>query len=674
MERRTRRKPVTQLTPESLEGRILLSARPPFLSAGEIAYHKIEVPFPKFNRIVHRLSDGAVVTLSLYGPGSLRGTKFIGDTLYLSFNNTDAQRSGIVGRVEGGGGRAKLGAIVPFALRTNPYSQTGSGAPAINYINLHRFDLQPRGIINLLGGIGAFFLGSAGPNTTINMKQGPISPILNPFTREGIITSNSQGRQIIAPTTTGVTLPGGSTFAGEAIIPADAARSANQNTRVAFQGIDFQISRIDAAPAPNNAPRLQFSKIYATAYNADTKTAQLLYYQYDPLNQGAGLVPGFTPITLGTPGAVTDKPEVGLGRYTNAEGLSQLVVLVGLGSTVTAYDALSPNDPPIGSFTTTNLRDAKGDPITTRITGVGSSPVGTVLSFEQPPGTMNLEQTAGTIVQVNVTQSVNTGSAVATGLPFSPRNGFNQTGGLTGVSNSNSFGTVGAAHFSSFTPDLFLAGFMAVSAGQRSLSESARGQITSPIFGSTITNAQPDYTTFAQFQGLGSIEQNLALVTGTSIRRDQDGNPVRVENQVSLYNAGTRPVSFFANADFPTDLGYTITGLSESLHPELVGAALIDVQGNLRSLRSDFIRGAVVNVNGTLQTLRVGEMSQSTIVGRPLAHVDIVHRGENVELFSTPQREGTRGDVRVFPVNTLRPFGPLVQPSPRTPPPIPPAN
>ena len=214
MDGRKRRKRWGLLTLEGLEGRQLLSRTPPFLSVGEIAAHNLEPAFPKFNRIEHRLSDGGLVTLSLYGPGSLKGTVFVDDTLYLSFSGTDSRHSALVGRVSGGTGRAKLGAIVPYVLRNNPYSQTGSGAPPITFINLHQFDLQPQGVINLLGGIGAFFLGSAGPNTTINMKQGPISPILNSLTRQGIVSTSPSGLQIIPATTVGVTLPGGSTFAG----------------------------------------------------------------------------------------------------------------------------------------------------------------------------------------------------------------------------------------------------------------------------------------------------------------------------------------------------------------------------------------------------------------------------------------------------------------------------
>jgi hypothetical protein len=653
-----------------------LTITPPFNSAGEIAAHRLETDFPKFNRIVHRLSDGGLVTLSLYGPGSLKGTTFVGDTLYLSFNATDAQHSGIVGRVTGGTGRAKLGAIVPFALRDNPYSPTGTGAPPINYINLHQFDLQQHGIVNLLGGIGAFFLGSAGPNTTINMKQGPISPILNPFTRQGVVSTDTTGRQIIAPTTVGVTLPGGSTFAGEAIINPDAAALTTSSTtsQRAFEGIDFQINRIDAAPAPDGGARLQNPDIYAAAYDPATQSAQLLLYRYDPLNKNASLAPGSTPVPILAPGAVTTPPEVGLARYTNAMGLSELVVLVGFDSTVIAYDALNPAVGPIGSFTTTGLRDVKGNPITARITGVGSTSNATVLSFAQPPANGDLTTTAGTLQKIDVTASLNSGMAVPLGLPFSAQKGFNQTGGVTGVAESNAVATVGAAHFNSFTPDLFQAGFLGVTPNNRGLTEAARGQITAPLLGSTITNATPDYTFFARFQALGSIEQNLALVTASNIVNDQNGNPVSVDNKVSLYNAGTQSATFFATADFPTALGFQITGLSESFHPELVGSALIDVQGNLRSLQSSFVRGGVVNVNGTLQTLRVGTMSDSTVVGRPLAHVDIRHRGANVNLLSTPQRKGTRGGVQVFTVNQLRPFGPLVEPAPRTPPPIPPGT
>ncbi|MFO0957368.1 MAG: hypothetical protein U0800_07855 [Isosphaeraceae bacterium] len=650
---------------------IPLDRRDRLPQAGEVLAEKFKVT----DRFSYTLPNGGKVYLSLYGLGSLKGTRVDADgNLFLSFNAT-GQKSGIVGRVVGGDGRAPLGGIVPYALRNNPNSQTGSGAPGIAFINLHRFDLKQDGLINLLGGVGAFYLGSAGPDTTIYMKQGPISPILNPFTRNGIVQTTSSGLQIIPPTTVGVTLPSGSTFAGEALIPADAVAAqtttSGTSNSTSFQGIDFQIDRIDATAAPNGGPRLQFAQIYAAAYNPATSSAELLRYQYDPATRTAALAEGSTPIAIGTPGAVTAAPEVGMSRYLDARGTQQLVVLVGVGSTVYAYDALNPTSTPIGSFTTTNLKDALGNPITAPINGVGSSPSGTVIGFSQPPANADLTQTAGTLQRINVTESINTGQAVAIGAPFSPRNGFNQTGGVTGVSASNAVATVGAAHFSSFTPDLFRAGFLGASISGAGLSEAARSQISAPAIGSVITNAQPNYAAFGAFQALGSIEQNLALWTGSTIVNDAGGNPQSVNNQISLYNSAATSAPFFANASFPTALGYTITGLGESFHPELVGASIIDVQGNLRSLRASSIRGGVINVNGQLQTLTVGTLSQSTVVGRPLAHVQVFRRGDNVNLYSTPIRKGTRGGVRIFSVNVLRPFGPLNDPAPRVPqPPI----
>lgn len=679
MDRQTRRKRATSLGLESLESRQLLSASPPLLSTGEIAAHKQEKAtahqFRITDRFKYTLPNGGKVFLSLYGPGSLKGTRVDANgNLFLSFNNT-GQKSAIVGRVEGGDGRAPLGAIVPYALRNNPNSQTGSGAPGIAFINLHRFDLKQNGLINLLGGVGAFYLGSAGPDTTIYMKQGPISPILNPFTRAGLVQTTPSGLQIIPPTTVGVTLPSGSTFAGEALIPADATAAslatAGVSTTTPFRGIDFQIDRIDATAAVNGGARLQFAQVYAAAYNPATSTAQLLRYQYNPTTKSAALASGSSPITIGTAGGVTAAPEVGLSRYQNAQGNQQLVVLVGVGSTVYAYDALDPSSTPIGSFTTTNLTDALGNPITAPINGVGSSPSGTVIGFGQPPANANLTQTAGTLVNINVTQSINTGQAVAVGMPYSPKNGFNQTGGVTGVSASNAVATVGAAHFNTFTPDLFKAGFLGASISNAGLAEAARSQISAPVMGSTITNAQPSYTAFAPFQALGSIEQNLALWTGSSIVNDASGNPSYVNNQISMYNSAATGAPFFANASFPTSLGYTITGLGESFHPELVGASIIDVQGNLRSLRANSIRGAAINVNGGFQTLTVGSIAQSTVVGRPLYHVQVFRRGDNVNLYSTPIRKGNRGGVQLFSVNVLRPFGPLNDPAPRVPqPPI----
>jgi hypothetical protein len=635
MERRKTRsvKPVL----ESLEGKLLLSAVPPTISDGEKAAHDLETPFPKFNRFSYALPGGGRVFISLYGPGSLRGTRVENGVLHLSFNGT-TQRSGIVGRVQGVRGRAPVGSIIPYALRNTPDSVIGGGAPEIAYINLHRFKLINGGRINLLGGIGAMYLGEAGPNTQIYMKQGPISPILNSITRPLVFRDTPTGLEIIPPTTVGVTAPSGSTIAGELLVPSDAAASQAVSRETPLEelyGIDFQIDKINARPAPNEGPRLQFPQMFAVDVDGGGNT-DLIRYQVN-------LADNVARETLRLPlGNLVHTPEVGLGRLDN----DRLVVLVGAGTTVRVYDALDPTMA-LGSFTTTNLSGIGSAPIT----GVGSSPVTTVLSFDTP---MDMDtMTSGAAWQIDLSASLASGQAVPIGSVFRPERGFNLLAGATGAAGSDALVLLGDAHFDSFTPNKIQAGFLGVRASETRLTEGGRAQIRSPS-GSEITKSvlDTDPDPFPNTGALGSVEQNLALVTSFA-------NGI---NTVSFYNTASTTGGFLENVAFTNDS--RITGLSESYHPELVGASVIDVQGNLRTFRAGDVQGMVLNVNNFLIKTTIHRASDSTIVGRPVAHVDIGTRS-NVEIFSTPRPVEDRGGVRIFEASVLRPFGPLMIPTGR---------
>ena len=103
-----------------------------------------------------------------------------------------------------------------------------------------------------------------------------------------------------------------------------------------------------------------------------------------------------------------------------------------------------------------------------------------------------------------------------------------------------------------------------------------------------------------------------------------------------------------------------LAGLSESFYPNLVGSALIDIQGNVQSFRANDAQGMVLNDAGNLNLVKIDSAAHSVIVGEPFGHAQIPHRS-NVVILSTSRTVDGRNGVSVNP--TLRQLGPLSLPS-----------
>ena len=177
---------------------------------------------------------------------------------------------------------------------------------------------------------------------------------------------------------------------------------------------------------------------------------------------------------------------------------------------------------------------------------------------------------------IDLTQSLATGQAVKLSSAFSPQNEFSFAGGLTGVAGQNTLYATGSAFFNTQTPNLTQAGVMAVNvATNGTLSESSRTALKNN--GAFINDGSLTTPPTFPYEGLGSIDQNLALLIGVSGGK----------NVVALYNPSTQTKEGTTTLDDANQL----TDISESFRSDLVDSALIDIQGNLQSLRATRRRG-----------------------------------------------------------------------------------
>ena len=80
-----------------------------------------------------------------------------------------------------------------------------------------------------------------------------------------------------------------------------------------------------------------------------------------------------------------------------------------------------------------------------------------------------------------------------------------------------------------------------------------------------------------------------------------------------------------------------LSDLSESFRPDLAGTAIIDVQGNIQSFRGLSANGLVLNDTGNLNLVKTGLLTNSTIIGQPVGHIQtpLNHRS-NVLIISSP--------------------------------------
>jgi hypothetical protein len=248
----------------------------------------------------------------------------------------------------------------------------------------------------------------------------------------------------------------------------------------------------------------------------------------------------------------------------------------------------------------------------------------------------------GSLLAINVAASIASGQTVPIGTVFQPQRQFELGGGLTGVDGSDTLFAAGAAHFDSFQPDLTQLGVLALSTAGGNLTEVSRNPIKSQ--GNYIDTGPFGTIQGLPILGLGSVDQNLALVTGV----------INGQNTVNLYTQSLAQVGILHLND-PN----LLTGVSESFRPGLVGAAVFDVQGNIQSFNGQTAQGLVLNDLGNLNVVKVRHMANSTIQGFPFGHVAITHR-TNVTIVTPSRTVADRSDVIVQP--GLLPTGPLSLP------------
>lgn len=600
MSRSTRR---SQPEFEGLEGRKLLSgstAHDQALRQQILERQAVAVAVTDSGKLLQYIApQGGRVSIRLYGSGTLAASTTTTDgSLNLIYSGTLVS-SKIVGSVVGGSGFAPLASIRDAAVP--PRSASTLGAEPLNVVQLRRFNLIDGGYINLSGGLNFLYLASAGRDTQIHLRDNANNSTNS--TESAIataVTTNTAASITNGGAVSNAPVVGGNTN-GAVIV------GGTTTTVAAPTGVAVFIPHVNAGPLgtpPVGPPQV---------YGLDAAAGQLLRF-----NATTGAVTQSIPV----PGLASPIAGVGLGRDH-----TRLVALVGDAQTVRAYDV--EGGALVGQFTTANLA-AEG---LKAIDGIGSTDTRTVLT----DGTHNIGQI------LNITASLDSGQAVPIGAPILPVRELRIGGGATGLAGSETLYIAGAAHFDTFQPDQLQLGVatFARNALTGQYTETARLAVPSA------TSPYTDVPGTVIDAALGSVDGDLALRTGLA----------NGQNIFTLFNPRTNAIDgrLGLNAADP------LAGLSESFHPELLNAALIDVRGNLKSFTGTQATGLIINDEGTLNVVSIKEAVDTTVIGAPLNHVAIPRR-QNVQLLSTARGVFggySRGGVQVLP---LRSVGPLTLP------------
>jgi hypothetical protein len=239
--------------------------------------------------------------------------------------------------------------------------------------------------------------------------------------------------------------------------------------------------------------------------------------------------------------------------------------------------------------------------------------------------------------------------------------------GLTGLPGSNRVFSLTAAIFNSFQPTQNQLGLLTAETSQGNPGPAGTFILTHQF--STVSEKAftpggtfvpiPNPTDPQLGMSMGSVDKNLAVNTmGTSLSNPTKAvpnNTVDLFGQISLTQHGT------ITLNYPNQL----TDLSETFRPDLAGTAIVDVQGDIQSFRGLSANGLVLNDTGNLNLLKTGLITNSTIVGQPIGHIQspMSHRS-NVLLISTnvfPFISKRHPELTVNP--SLQQIGPLSQPN-----------
>jgi hypothetical protein len=692
----SRKKPARKARPvlEGLEDRQLLSA-----AGSRAAIHPAHPPIKGLSHhnreFTYRTPTGGLAVITMTGVGNLKGTTAPGGVLQIEYADTNSF-SKIIGKVYGGGNRAPLESIYNRHLveAGAQNSLSGVGGNVIQAVILNDWDLVPGGVINLTSGVNSLVLNSIGPDTQVHLRDIPASieptalvanatAVLqnptNPATSSSSTSSSSSARfgGSSSPSTSGVTptLPVG--------VPTPVTNAngttwtykleqAQDLTLVGVSGsFTAQPNVVESLPAgqprqtPPPAPPGIILKVNGI-YGSPTAPINLLtdseFWGYDAtthrlvqfnLNLTTG--PG-QPDFIGTPTTkriqVPGNPSA-VGLNLGWDG-SQLDVLVSSGATVYAYNATTglpdttygPNN---YFFSTSNL-------IAGPIISIGSTDTVTVIGN----GT--------TLQMINLATSLQMGMAQAIGTPapaVSNTQEYTALGGLTSIPGSTTVYGAVSAHFNTLQPNNVQLGIQPANTVLVTHAKIQGAKLTYSLSGGTpyaFTSKGSDTNVIAGEPGsaMGSVDSNLAIVFNPPASVDK--------NVVELVNPTTgsevAKIRLKDPNDPSKDYPYPIVALSGSFRPDLTGSAatgagpaLIDIQGDVQSFRGRKATGMVFNDTGNLNLVKFGTITNSTIVGQPIGHIDVTQHLVNVTMLTPTRTVSTRGGVTVDP--SLHQIGPL---------------
>jgi hypothetical protein len=607
-------------------------------------------------------TDGHAV-INVIGRGNLTGTSLDSTgALILVYGGTNAFTK-ITGEVHGGDGRAPLSSILSSQLigSSAQINGTGVGGTVLQAVLLGQFDLVAGGNINLAAGVNTLTLDSVGSDTQIHLRTLPPAPTSSTAltTSIPVVTTTQTGASSLLlvlrslSTTTTTTSTENTLVAGQSTTVTTNGVSASylSNGRQAqtlssitglFSAGTNLVESLPAGQPPQTQPPappgiiLKVNSITGTTNNPinlltdpdifgyDPTTGQLVRFTLNLTSNTGTIDPSFPPISV--PGHPT---VAGLNLAWNGD---QLDVLISSGTTVYAYNATT--GAATGSFTTS-----------VPINSIASSGTTVVL------GSFQTNQ----LYAINLSSSLATGQAQPAGKaqPLEPAAGITLLGGLTGLPGSTTIFATVAATFDSFQPTQTQLGLASVSTAQvtnvrghgtiLSTELTAVSQAAIQQSGSNINvPSSPQPITSLPGPALGSVDQSVALVASAS------GGT----NTINLYSAKT------LTGTITLDYADPLAALSATFRPDLTASALIDITGNVQSIRGGSAMGMVLNDNGNLNLVKFASVANSTIVGQPLSHVQILSRSNDIIL--TPSRTvGSRNGVTVN--QNLAPIGVLSQ-------------
>jgi hypothetical protein len=666
---------------EGLEERKLLSR----VSSAAAAASSSSGVFSQDNRVFSYMTPaGGHAVIQVIGLGNLVGTTLTSSgALDLVYADTNAY-SKIAGKVTGGGGHAPLESIQNARLIAAGASNTlsGQGGDVVDAFLLSQFDLIDGGRINLTPGVASLVLDSIGADTQTNLRTLPPPPVTtSALPTSSLLVSSGTGATSSSTSNSSSSTSEGSGSSSIVVFrqfaTATTTSSSTDTTLEALQstivsgpygvsttyvsngngsqtlanvsGTFVSVGNI-VEPLPTGTPIqtvppappgiiLKVNHVHGDLSAPINVQTDVKMFAYDPttgdlirfdlnLNSRTAVVdPTFTPISV--PG---DPAAAGLDLAWNG---TQRDVLVSSNTNVYAYNATTGAF--VGSFT-----DVGSFMGALPINSVAGTDILTVLGSYQ----------TNQLYAINLTASLASGIAQpATGdpQPFTPQAQFTLLGGLTSSPGSNLIFATFAGHLDSTQPNMTQLGVQAISTtavntvkGQGSvLTNQFTGLADEPVkeLGAYVNVAPNQPATSPPGPALGSIDQSQALVLSAS----NGTNTVDTENGTFTF--------YYPNA---------LAGLSESFRPDLVGSALIDIQGTVQSIRGGTATGMVLNDSGNLNLVKFKYVSNSSIIGQPVGHIQFKNRS-HVLIMSSKRDIAGRNGVTVN--NNLHQIGPLSQPN-----------